>query len=172
MTKIIAWLSRHGITLANDATEAQVEAALAQLDSQLPCTEDARQQFANERKARIDSELSRAVRDGRITEADRANWQQRLANEAQFTNELAALEALKPVIKTHSFTLGRGDRKIELANARDRRGLVAEVLAEIVNELNLNLKKSEHYDRAWTEAQKRHPALFEAMSRPQLHRKK
>jgi phage I-like protein len=171
MTKLIAWLSRHGITLANDATEEQLEAALAQLDPQLPAG-DTRQQFANERKARIDSELSRAVRDGRITEADRPTWQQRLANEAQFTNELAALEALKPVIKTHSLTLGRGDRKVELANARDRRGLVAEVLAEIANELDLDLKKSEHYDRAWTEAQKRHPALFEAMSRPQLHRKK
>jgi hypothetical protein len=171
MTKIIAWLSRHGITLANDATEEQVEAALAQFDPRLH-SNDPHQQFANERKARIDSEISRAVRDGRIIEADRPTWQQRLANEAQFTNELAALEALKPVIKTHSLTLGRGDRKIELANAADRRTLVAEVLAEIANELNLNLKKSEHYDRAWTEAQKRHPALFDAMSRPKLHRKK
>ena len=171
MTKIIAWLSRQGITLANDATDEQVETALAQLDPRLQ-TNDTHGQFANERKARIESELNRAVRDGRIAEADRATWQQRLASEAQFTNELAALEALKPVIKTHSLTLGRGDRKIELANARDRRGLVAEVLAEIANELELDLKKSEHYDRAWTEAQKRHPALFDAMSRPQLHRKK
>ena len=171
MTKIIAWLSRHGITLANDATEEQVETALAQLDPRLH-SNDTHRQFANERNARIESEISRALRDGRITEADRATWQQRLANEAQFTNELGALEALKPVIKTHSLTLGRGDRKIELANAGDRRTLVAEVLAEIANELNLDLKKSEHYDRAWTEAQKRHPALFDAMSRPKLHRKK
>jgi hypothetical protein len=175
MTKIIAWLSRHGITLANDATEEQLESALAQLDPKLQNAADldsAREQFANERNARIDSELARALRDGRITDASRATWQQRLANEAQFTNELAALEALKPVIKTHSLTLGRGDRKVELANAADRRHLVAEVLAEIANELNLDLKQAAHYDRAWTEAQKRHPALFDAMARPQTNRKK
>jgi len=175
MTKIIAWLSRHGITLANDATEAQVEAALAQLDPQLPTAaglDSARQEFVNERKSRIDSELARALRDGRITEADRPTWQQRLANETQFTNELAALEALKPVIKTHSLTLSRGDRKVEFANASDRRHLVTQVLTEIANELNLDLKKSAHYDQAWTEAQQRHPALFDAMSRPQPNRKK
>jgi hypothetical protein len=175
MNKIIAWLSRHGITVANDATEEQFEAALAQLDPKLQSpvtTDDTRQQFANERKARIESELNRAVRDGRITDADRANWRQRLADEAQFANELAALESLKPVIKTRSLTLSRGDRKVELAHATDRRHLVSEVLAEIANELNLDLKKAVHYDQAWTEAQKRHPALFDAMARPQFNRKK
>jgi hypothetical protein len=175
MNKIIAWLSRHGITLANDATEEQVESALAQLDPKLQNAaglDAAREQFANERKARIDSELARALRDGRITDAERATWRQRLANETQFTNELAALAALKPVLKTHSLTLDRGDRKIELASAANRRHLVAEVLAEIANELDLDLKQAAHYDRAWTEAQKRHPALFDAMARPQPNRKK
>ena len=175
MNKIIAWLSRHGITVANDATEEQVAAALAQLDPKLQSAaglDIAREQFANERKARIDSELARALRDGRITDADRPTWQQRLANETQFTNELAALAALKPALKTHSLTLDRGDRKIELANAANRRHLVAEVLAEIANELDLDLKQAAHYDRAWTEAQKRHPALFDAMARPQFNRKK
>ena len=143
MNKLIAWLSRHGITLANDATEDQLATALAQLDPKLQTAaglDAAREQFANERKARIDSELASALRDGRITEAERPIWQQRLANETQFTNELAALVALKPALKTHSLTLDRGDRKIELANAANRRHLVAEVLAEIANELDLDLK--------------------------------
>lgn len=175
MNSITAWLSRHGITLADDATEAQLEAALAQLDHKLQIAaegDSAREQFANERNARIESELASAVRDGRITDADRPTWRQRLANEAQFTNELAALTALKPVIKMHSLTLGRGDRKIELAKPADRRHLVAQVLAEIANELNLDLKKAAHYDHAWNEAQKRHPSLFDAMARPQPSRKK
>jgi phage I-like protein len=175
MNKIISWLSIHGVSLANDASEEQIACALTQLDPKLQPTADrdsVREQFANERKARIDSEIAAALRDGRITDADRSAWQQRLSNEAQFTNELALLTALKPVLKTHSLTLGRGDRKVELASASSRRHLVSQVLAEIANELNLDLKQAAHYDHAWTEAQKRHPALFDAMARPQPTRKK
>jgi hypothetical protein len=173
MNYIIAWLSKHGITLANEATDAQIAEALTQLEPKFANTaaleqerDAARARFANERKARIDAELGRAIRDGRITDAERKTWETRLAGEAQFANELAALASLAPKIKTASITSDRGERKAELASHGERRNLVRDILVEIANEKHWDTVRD--YDRCWAEAQRRHPALFSAMAKPPL----
>ena len=121
--------------------------------------------FANERKAHVKTVLDAAVTAGKITGADRATWETRLGNEATFANEVTALEAIKPVVKTKSITIDRGNRKIELANAADRR----EMLAELVNE---EMKGGVSYDLAFAKVQKQFPQIFEAMEQPETHKKR
>ena len=53
-----------------------------------------------------------------------------------------------------------GDRKIELANASDRREMVAELVNEEMTKSGLD------YDKAFSKVQKLHPTLFEAMAQP------
>lgn len=197
MKKITAWLTGHGITVADEATEDQVATALAQLDPTIKSAKTAVQmanekatadgkvttlteanklisdqltasqsQFANEREKRIDAELGYALKDGRITGSEQATWKNRLNIPAQFANELTALQAIKPVVKTTSVTIDRGGNKVEIANEDQRRVVTQEVLVEIANEKKLNLAKD--YDKVWTEAVKRHPALFGAMQHPKV----
>lgn len=194
MKKLTAWLQKHGITIANEAMEEQVATALAQLDTKLESavtlandkataegkvttlTEEnqtitnqlaaSQSQFANEREKRIDAELGYALKDGRITGSEQATWKNRLGIPAQFANELTALQAIKPVVKTTPVTIDRGGNKVEIANEDQRRAVTQEVLVEIANEKKLNLAKD--YDKVWTEAVKRHPALFGAMQHPKV----
>lgn len=123
-----------------------------------------RTSFANERAARISSETAAALQAGRITAAELPDWQRRLGNEAQFANELAALQKLAPKVKTQSVTITRGDRKVELANAKERGSMLAEIVNEIAQEKKLN--PVTHYNQIVKIAQQRHPALFEAMASP------
>jgi hypothetical protein len=196
--KIIAWLTKRGVTIANDATDEQLESAMegvganadksttfandkATLDASIQQKDTtittltterntARTQFANERAARIDGLIGRALKDGRITGAEEATWRTRLTNETQFANEAAAIEAIKPVVKTKSVTIQRGERKVELANESERTEMVNEIIEEICTEKKWDRKKD--YSKAFNEAQRRHPALFEAMKAPELNIRK
>ena len=116
--------------------------------------------FANERKARVDTLLDAAITAGKITAAERPVWATRLGNEATFANESEALGKLAGKVKTASITINRGERKVELANASDRRDMVA----ELVNEEMANSRSS--YETAFARVQKKHPQLFEAMAQP------
>ena len=69
------------------------------------------------------------------------------------------------MVKTKSITIDRGNRKIELANAADRR----EMLAELVNE---EMKGGVSYDIAFAKVQKQFPQIFEAMEQPETHKKR
>lgn len=190
LEKIIGLCAKAGIQLANDATEAQTEAALEQLTpkveqsiafaNELPTVKSSvtakdteiatlkterdnfKTSFANERKARIGNLLDHAITSGRITAADRSTWENRLNVETSFANESEALGKLAPTVKTASVTLQRGDRKIELANASERR----EMVVELVNEEMETGKCS--YDTAFAKVTKKFPQLFEAMTQPQL----
>lgn len=197
MKKIAAWLTGHGISVADEATEDQVATALAQLDPTIASAKTAVQianektaaegkvttltgekkkladdivtaqtQFANERKLRIESELGHALKDGRITAADKPTWETRLGNEAQFANELKALNALKPMVKTESVLFERNGSKVEIANEGQRRKLVPEIIKEIAKEKGLDTKKD--YEQIWQFANERHPALFSAMQHPKV----
>ena len=44
-----------------------------------------------ERNARIDRALGQAIKDGRISFAEKAQWEPRLRNPATFANELQVL---------------------------------------------------------------------------------
>lgn len=190
--KLIALCGAFGITLANDASDEQTESALERLTQQaasaapvanekaalaadlqrreetvaaLTADRDAaRAGFANERAAHIATLLDAAIADGRVTPADRAAWVARLAVEANFANESAALKKTSPAIKTRSVTITRGDRKLELATAQDRRDIVAELINEVCREDGLDIRTD--YDRAFAKVQRRFPQLFEAMRQP------
>lgn len=197
-TKLLAVLHKLGITVANDATDEQLAAAVDDLGNKAASAatlatektslansvtslesaatarvteigalrterDNLKTSFDNERKARIDDELGAALRDGRVLGADAPAWRTRLENPAQFDNELKNLRALKPIIKTRtSFT--RGTRTIEIANAAQRRQALQEVIAEICAERKWDPRAD--YDKAFAEAQKQHPAIFESMAKP------
>ena len=122
--------------------------------------------FVNERDARINDEVATAVTSGRITAADETAWKGRLKVPANFANELTAIRALKPVVKTDSVTITRGDRKVEVANAAERRELVQELVTEAMPQF------ANDYDRAFAHVQKKFPQLFESMQQPEIGPKK
>lgn len=188
MKKFITWLAKHGITIANESTEDQVEAAfIAHIDpklargvtlanenqsqattitardntiTQLTTERDTlRTNFANERKSSITRLLDGAVTSGKITAAQRPTWETRLSNEASFANEATALEALQPGMKTSS-VIEVGTRKIDVSVANERR----EAVTDLVNAEMASSKCD--YTTAFARVQKANPALFEAMKQP------
>ena len=116
--------------------------------------------FANERKAHSAVLIDAALKGGKITAAEKPDWERRLAVETSFANEAEALVKLDGKVKTSSITINRGERKIELANASERR----EMVTELVNEEMVTSKVN--YDTAFAKVQKRFPQLFEAMKQP------
>ena len=163
--KLLCLCQKVGIAFANeaeitdpDATLAQVEEKIGKLDTDLA---SARTQFANERAARIGDELGLALSTGRITAADKPVWEGRLKVDAQFANELTALRALKPVVKTTSITLKRGSREeqVDISNPQTRAQFVNEICTEIAAELKLDSLRDSK--RILAVAHARHPALFE-----------
>lgn len=122
--------------------------------------------FNNERTARIKAATTSALTSGRITAAELPDWERRLGTEAQFANELAALEKLTPKVKTESVTITRGTSKVEVTNARERGAAVTQICNEIATELKLN--PVTQYSRIVKIAEQRHPQLFEAMAGPKV----
>lgn len=153
-------------TLANEKAQLEGKVTTLTTEKATATTErdTARTQFANERKGRITDLLDQAVRDGRIPAADRSTWETRLGNEITFANESEALKKQTPTIKTTSVTLQRGDRKVEISNANERR----EMVVELVNERQSSTKCS--YDEAYAYVQKNYPQLFAAMEHPEIRK--
>lgn len=71
----------------------------------------AEEQAATLRKQRDGLELTAAVNEGRITEAQRADWAGRLVTD--YDKHSTELRALKPAVNTKSKTSGMGNRKGE-----------------------------------------------------------
>jgi hypothetical protein len=164
---IIDFLAAQGITLANEAADDQIAAALRQLGDRVAAAENARglelealrTELANERQGHIGALLDHAAAAGRITAAQRADWAGRLGSD--FANAAAALNRLAPALKTSALTLDCGARKAEIANAGERRDALETLLKA---EMTVN---GGDYNRAFTTVQKANPALFAAMKQPQ-----
>jgi hypothetical protein len=167
---LLDFLAAQGITLANEAPDDQITAALRQLgervsaaDSTLAARglelESLRSELANERQAHIATVLDGAVAAGRITAVQRPDWAARLG--ADFANAAAALGRLAPALKTKALTLDFGGRKAEIANVGERRDALETLIrAEMAG-------NGGDYDRAFASVQKANPALFAAMKQPQ-----
>ena len=144
-----------------------MEEKIVKLDTDLTA---ARTEFANERKARITDELGVAMTTGRITAAQQPDWQRRLEVPAQFANELTAIRALTPVVKTEStvLKLNRGGREqqVDISTPAARTQFINEALEEIATEKGLKLPKD--YQKVYNEVQRRHPALFQNMQQPEI----
>lgn len=120
----------------------------------------ARTNFANERTARVTALLDAAITAGRITAAERPDWERRLKNETEFANESAAIGKLAVKVKTTTITDDKGDRKVEIANASQR----TETVTTLVN---LEMARSKcSYDKAYAAVKRANPAIFEAMKQP------
>jgi hypothetical protein len=197
--RLVAIFGSLGISFANADVddETKMDAALAQVETKVATfanekqtldntiaglTTDkttltterdaARTQFANERTARINDELSHALSLGRITAADRANWEGRFKVEANFANELTAIRAIKPVVKTESITLKRGgrDEQIDISTPAARRQFINSAMDEVAAEKGFKLPKD--HDKCFAEVQRRHGAVFANMKQPELAGKK
>ena len=167
---ILDFLAARGIALANEATDAQIAAALQQLGERVTAAETTlanrsreletlNAELANERVYHSNRLLDDALAGGCLTAAQRPEWAARLA--ADFANESAALARLAPVLKTRALTLHLGARKAEIANVSERRdALDALVKTEMAG-------NGGDYDQAFATVQKSHPALFSAMKQPQ-----
>lgn len=167
---LIVALKAPGLTLANDATEDQVAAAITALGTPLAASVTLENErttltterdrlaadLANERKAHVGSLLAAAIADGRIAEADRAKWEGRL--NANFANESADLAGLQPKFKTTSVT--DGARKPGVAGTSAAAELLALVNAKMTETPGLS------YDAAWILACNEKPALLQALNAP------
>jgi hypothetical protein len=165
-SKLMGLCTALGIQFANAEQITDPAATIDQANSKVTSLvserDSARTEFTNERAGRINDELASAIRHGLITDAEKATWHGRLNVPAQFANELTAIRALTPKVKTTSFTLERGQRRdqIDLSNASQRRQFCNEVCAEIAAEQKLDPLK--HSKQIQNLARSRHPQLFEA----------
>ena len=138
--------------LANEVTaKTAAETAKADADAAKATAETA---LANERKARIGLVLDGAIRDGKITTADRDRVAGEL--EANFETRLTELANAKPVVKTEPRTKNLGQRK-ETSAASDK-------VVELVNERMS--KTNEDWTVAWAVVKRENPALFVQMQEP------
>lgn len=120
-----------------------------------------RDQFAAERGARIDLLLGNAVEDGRLTLAEKPAFRLKLANEATFDAAVTELAGKQTTVKTDPKTLELGGRKVSIANERDRRATVQELVAEKMTAKGMN------YDLAFANVKRERPELFAAMTKPE-----
>jgi hypothetical protein len=135
--------------LANEVTAKETaETRIREVETEKVTAETA---LANERKARIGLVLDGAIRDGKITAADR----ERVAGEleANFDTRLTELANAKPVMKTEPRTKNLGQRK-ETSAASDK-------VVELCNERMA--KTNEDWTTAWAAVKRENPALFVQM---------
>ena len=146
--------------LANQVTTHQSELATLQntRDSLLVahCSElkTAQEQFTNERTARIGLILENAVLHGRITAAERNQWQTDLTTA--FDAKHAEIEALAPKLNTTSQTRDLGNDKNAYDTAAGRQAaLTAFITEQMANGLS--------YDDAWAKAKTERAEIFANM---------
>lgn len=128
-----------------------LDSQISDLNSQLSAAATA---LANERKAHAGILVDVAIKDGRVTEAQKPVWLSRL--ERDFAAECTALANTAPTVKTTARTLGMGGRKESSDAATQFTALVNEAMP----------KHGGDRDAAWA-AIKLTPtgkALFEQMS--------
>lgn len=165
--KLLGLAAAVKISFANEAeitdiaaTVTQIEEKVTKLNTDLT---SAQTLFANERADRIKDELALGISSGRITAAEQPQWESRLKVEAQFANERTALRSLTPKVKTTSITLMRGGKteQVDISDKESRAQFANEVMDAVATELKLS--RSKDHNRIYSEAQRRHPALFEGM---------
>jgi len=166
---LLAALNVPSVTLANDATEAQVAAAITAIGAHLAGTaslanertsiaserDQLRTDLAAERKAHRVALLNAAVAEGRIPEADRQLWDGRLTTA--FANESAALAALAPRYKTKAVADG----------ARKPTGAAPDAHQELIDLANSKIAANPEltWDSAWRQACREKPALLESLEK-------
>lgn len=137
---------------ANEKQRADQEKARA--DKEKERADKAVTDFANERKARSTSLIAAAIKDARITPAEKAGYEAEFANEATFSAAESKLAAAKSKLPTESRT-----GSLRTTMSPQSLGKV-ETINEFVNEVQTKNPKLTH-DQAWASAKKQRPELFE-----------
>lgn len=173
-TKLIAVLG-----LAATATDADIEKALGDLKTTNAANETkageltsqvtsltlakttAETTAANEKTAREKAVkkasgvlLDNAITTGRLTKADRAQWEEKFAAN-EFDGVATELAALKPKLNTTSKTNGLGARNAEQRGSTEKSTQIREAVNERME------KHKETYAVAWQVVKKQKPELFE-----------
>jgi phage I-like protein len=127
---LVTGLENERGTLATAKTTAETELASArtQLATEKTRADGLQLAFANERKARIGLVLDTALEAGKITAAQRPQWEQELA--ADFDGKLKALANEQPKVKTGSQTEGLGARRAAALEGAELTNKVVELANE------------------------------------------
>jgi FtsZ-binding cell division protein ZapB len=115
--------------------------------------------LTGERDALRTRELDFAVNCGRISQAERAAWNDKLA--ANLTAGLTELDAKKATVATNSRVSGTGQRK-ETESSVQGEKIVAinTAVRKYATDHNLNLATNEGYNQAFAGVRQSQPALF------------
>jgi hypothetical protein len=146
------------------ATSAKSELANTKTQLETKTTE-----FGNERTKMRDWILGQSVMYGKITQAERKEYERRMGLDGQFWNEVQALAGIKASkVKVAAITMDRGGDKVILESAGEKRSMQKKIMTEIANELHMDERKN--YDAIFREAIKRHPLLFGADNHPAMRK--
>jgi hypothetical protein len=145
----VTTLGNEKTTLAND--KATAETTLANEKTAHTTTKTT---LANVIAQRNKLALANAIKAGRITAAEEADWSTKLT--ADWDKHSAELATKKAAIKTESQLNGAGSRRTTLANTQAAAQFRDKVATKMAN-----TKCS--YEQAWNSVKAEEPALFEAM---------
>jgi len=188
-TRIFATLLSVGVSLANDATDAQIETAIKDLGTRAASVvtlqndksglagqvterdgkittltserDTLKTDLANARDAHRKDLLADAVATGRITKAEEPRWDTRLKTD--LVNEAAELRKLKPQFKTAPVT--QGDRRSTPAPAQEAGAQLNSAATTIFNsDPERDKDRAAAWLRAYKTASTQNPALIEALN--------
>jgi hypothetical protein len=155
-------------------TEAvsRVTALSTERDTLTQERDTARQQFANERTAHIKTALDNGIVRGKISQAERVTWENRLKVAGQFANEMQALNnqigSKVQRVKVESVTLKRENRTLTIANESDRKAAIEQIYASIANEKGWDRVKQQ--DQIFAAACQAFPDLMGTANQPTIRR--
>lgn len=110
------------------------------------------------RTARVTRELDLAFNSGRIKQADRVSWNDKLV--ADFDSGLKELHGLKIGINTKSHLGGLGNRKGEGESSGEKITAINSAVQEYAHKHGLNLATNDGHNQAFAAVKKAQPALF------------
>ena len=116
-------------------------------------------ELKTEHKNRIDRELEFAVNSGRIPQAERAAWNDKLTSD--FDGALKALNEAKPKVPTENRIGSLGGRKGEGAASGQKITAINDAVRKYATEHGLNIATNGGYNAAYSGVKQSQPALFQ-----------
>ena len=143
------------LTTANEA-KAKAKRDLAASEES---RKDAETLFTNERKGRIGAMLDLSIKEGRITQANRKEWEDKLekADGEEFTTAANELSKLNPTINTRSKTGNLGERKPSMAASNE----FTEKCEDYMRDHDCD------WETAWSNCKTKHKELYDQMQTPE-----
>jgi hypothetical protein len=140
---------------ANDFDATKAALSKVKKSEVVPAANEAEEKL---RKENVDLQLANAVTSGRITSAQRKEWEGKFANDYDGTK--TALAALKPVVKTAPTTTGLRQREVQtFENEKKRREKVIDLVNEKMTK-TFGKYRADKYDQVFASVQADHPELF------------